>query len=94
MKIRLLHSADDCSSCSSKVLLNPDPIKNKFFLPFNLVCSLLIGWGVGEIRIMSGEVFGFANICADVIIYLLFFGMLRLVIFQFQTPIVFRTEKS
>lgn len=86
MKIRLLHSTDTCTNCFVKIHLTPDPTTSKFFYYFNLVCSLLIGWGIGEVRISSGEFFGLDNLCADVLVYVVFFCVLRLTIFQFQKP--------
>ena len=86
MRIRLLHSTDTCATCATPIALSPNPFEGKIFYFFNLICSLLIGWVIGEIRMSSGETFGMANLCADVLLYLIFFCALRIVVFQFQTP--------
>jgi hypothetical protein len=72
--------------CQTKIQLSPDPNRYKYFSLFNLVFALLIGWGIGSVRILSGEVFGLANLSADALVYFVFFCLARFVVFQFQTP--------
>lgn len=86
LRVKLLRSVDTCIPCQTKIQLSPDPNRYKYFSLFNLVCALLIGWGIGSVRILSGEVFGLANLCADALAYFVFFCLARFVIFQFQTP--------
>lgn len=84
--LNLLSDKCVCKSCKCTIQLTPNFSSKRYFLPLILLISLTIGHFLGHLRAVSNEEFGLASLIFDVVLFYFCYWIIRIVLFQFQTP--------